>query len=243
MFVVSFKPPCPVSLTEVKVNVEDLEPILRPPESPLLAKEYPPRLLKLPDGKRMVVRMATTDDIPVILKTTRSVMDEERDFYDLVASRVYGEILSWLRKRVKDHYCLVAVIEGELAAIANARLWDDKVAISLHTMTFKRGAGIGSLMYLAKMEHAFENLGMEEWWATYESYTGIRYWGLGLAQYQKPYPQIQHELGGARVFFTTKDQWYSFVKPKYQARLGERPVPNDLLNQSRNPKIPAKIDL
>ena len=191
----------------------------------------------------MVVRRATEEDIPVILETTKSVMGEEKDFYDLVASRVYAEILSWLRKRVKDHYCLIGVLDGELAAIANARLWDDKVVISLHTMTFKRGAGIGALMYLAKMEHAFENLGMEEWWATYESYTGIRYWGLGLAQFQKPYPQIQHELGGARVFFNTKEQWYSFVKPKYEKRLGGRPVPKELLDKSQKPKKPEKIDL
>jgi len=87
---------------------------------------------------------------------------------------------------VKDHYCLIGVLDQELAAIANARLKDDKVAISLHTMTFKRGAGIGAMMYLAKMEHAFDVLGLEEWWATYESYTGIRYRGLGLAQHEKP---------------------------------------------------------
>lgn len=239
----SYKPPCPVTLEEVKVRVEDLEPILRPPRSPLLAKEYPPRLLRLPDGEQMVVRMATPDDTQVILKTTRSIMDVEKDFYDLVASRVYAEVLSEHRKRVKDYYCLIGVLEGELAAIANARLWDNKVAISLHTMTFKRGAGIGAIMYLAKMEHAFENLGIEEWWATYESYTGFRYWGLGLAQFQKPYPQVQHELGGARVFFNTKEQWHSFVKPKYEKRLGERPVPSDVLNQSLKPKMPEHIDL
>ena len=225
------------------MNVEDLEPILRPPESPLLTRKYESRLLRLPDGKKMVVRMATAEDIPVMLKTTRSVMDVEKDFYDLVASRVYAEILSYHRKRVKDYYCLIGVLEGELAAIANARLWDEKVAISLHTMTFKRGAGIGALMYLAKMEHAFENLGVEEWWATYESYTGIRYWGLGLAQFQKPYPQVQHELGGARVFFNTKEQWHSFVKTKFGPRLGERPVPSELLKQSQNPKMPEHIDL
>ncbi|HUK27030.1 MAG TPA: hypothetical protein VLV31_01285 [Candidatus Acidoferrales bacterium] len=243
LITMSFKPPCPVTLSEVKIKVEDLEPILRPAESPLLLRKYEPRLLKLPDGKKMVVRMATEEDIPVMLQTTRSVMDEEKDFYDLVSSRVYAEILSHKRKRVKDYYCLVGVLEGELAAVANARLWDTKVAISLHTMTFKRGAGIGALMYLAKMEHAFENLGMEEWWATYESYTGIRYWGLGLAQFQKPYPEIQHELGGARVFFNTKEQWNSFVKPKYEPRLGERPVPPDLLKASLNPKKPDHIDL
>jgi hypothetical protein len=239
----SFEPPCPVSLSEVKMNVQDLEPILRPPESPLLRRSYDPRLLKLPDGKKMVVRMSTREDIPVLLRTTRSVMDVEKDFYDLVASRVYAEILSYHRKRVKDYFCIIGVLEGELAAIANARLWDEKVAISLHTMTFKRGAGIGAMMYLAKMEHAFENLGVDEWWATYESYTGIRYWGLGLAQFQKPYPQIQHELGGARVFFNTKEQWRSFVKPKYESRLGERPVSSEMLEASLNLKVPEHIDL
>ena len=77
---------------------------------------------------------------------------------------------------MKDRYCLIGVLDHELAAIANARLMNDRVAISLHTMTFKRGAGIGAIMYLAKMEHAFDCLGLDGCWATYESYTGIRYW-------------------------------------------------------------------
>ena len=144
---------------------------------------------------------------------------------------------------MKDHYCLIGVLDHELAAIANARLMNDKVAISLHTMTFKRGAGIGAVMYLAKMEHAFDYLGVDEWWATYESYTGIRYWGIGLAQHEKPYPEIQHELGGARVYFTTKEQWESFVKPKYAARMGQRPVPEQQLRESETLKAPEKIDI
>jgi len=240
---VSFKPPCPVSAEKVTIDVEDLEPILRPPESKLLQKAYLPRLLPLPDGRKMVVRMAKREDIPVMLKTTKSILEVEKDFYDVVAARVCGEILAWLRYRVKDHYCLVGVLDRELAAIANARLKDDKVAISLHTMTFKRGAGIGAIMYLAKMEHAFDFLGLEEWWATYESYTGIRYWGLGLAQHEKPYPEIQHELGGARVYFTTKEQWETFVKPRFGARMGERPVPEQMLRDSETIRVPEKIDL
>jgi len=239
----SFKPPCPVTLDKVSIDVEDLEPILRPPESKLMQKPYPPRLLPLPDGRKMVVRMAKREEIPVILKATRPLLDVEKDFYDVVAARVYGEILAWLRYRVKDHYCLIGVLDHELAAIANARLMNDKVAISLHTMTFKRGAGIGAIMYLAKMEHAFDYLGLDEWWATYESYTGIRYWGLGLAQHEKPYPEIQHELGGARVYFTTKEQWESYVKPKYAARMGQRPVPEQLLKDSETLKAPEKIDI
>jgi hypothetical protein len=156
-------------MEKISIDVEDLEPILRPPESKLLQRPYPPRLLPLPDGHNMVVRMAKREEIPVILKATKQVLEVERDFYDVVSARVLGEILAWLRYRVKDHYCLIGVLDGQLAAIANARLMNDKVAISLHTMTFKRGAGIGAIMYLAKMEHAFDYLGLDEWWATYES--------------------------------------------------------------------------
>lgn len=36
-------------------------------------------------------------------------------------------------------------------------------------------------MYLAKTEHAFAYLGSDDRRATYDSYTCIRYWGLGLA--------------------------------------------------------------
>lgn len=239
----SFKPPCPVSIDKVSIDVEDLEPILRPPESKLLQRPYPPRLLPLPDGRKMAVRMAKREEIPMILKAARPLLDVEKDFCDVVAARVYGEILAWLRYRVNDHYCLIGVLDHELAAIANARLMNDKVAVSLHTMTFKRGAGIGAIMYLAKMEHAFDYLGLDKRWATYESYTGIRYWGLGLAQHEKPYPEIQHELGGARVHFTTKEPWEDFVKPKYAARMGERPVPEQLLRESEALKAPEKIDI
>ena len=80
-----FEPPCPVSLEKVSINVEDLEPILRPPESKLLQRPYTARLIPLPDGRKMVVRMAKREEIPVILKATRSLLDVE-DFYDVVAA-------------------------------------------------------------------------------------------------------------------------------------------------------------
>ena len=76
----SFKPPCPVPKEEITINVEDLEPILRPPESKLLQKPYPPRLLPLPDGRKMVVRMAKREEIPVIIKATKQLLDVEKDF-------------------------------------------------------------------------------------------------------------------------------------------------------------------
>jgi len=238
-----WSPPEKVTLNEVKINVEDIEPILRGLESPLLKVEYPAGYVNLPTGEKMVIRRAKKEEALVVMQTAKRLFDHDTDFFDLVSSRVYAEFLGWYRSRMKDHVALLGIINGELAAIGNFRLWDNDVAISLHTLTFKRRAGIGATMYAAKAEYAFDLMNMKEWWATYESYTGIRYWGLGLAQFQKPYPEIQHELGGARVFFNTKEQWQSFVKPKFGPRLGERPVPSELLTQSLKPKMPEHIDL
>ena len=81
-------------MDRVSIDVEDLEPILRPPESKLLQKSYPARLLPLPDGRKMIVRMAKREEPPVILKATRQLLDIEKDFYDVVAARVHGEILA-----------------------------------------------------------------------------------------------------------------------------------------------------
>jgi hypothetical protein len=238
-----YEPPEPVTLEKVSLKVQDIEPNLRPPESLLLQKAYSPMVRTLPEGGKLVIRQAKREEAPIILKAVKPVIEIEKDFYDIVGARVYAEILAWQRYRIKDHYCLISAIDGELAAIANARLLDDKTAISLHTMTFKRGAGIGATMYIAKMEYTFDVLGAQEWWATYESYTGFRYWGVGLAQGQKPYPECQHELGGSKIFYTTREQWERFVKPKFTRFMGERPVPEDLLKKSEKLRPPAKIDV
>jgi hypothetical protein len=236
-------PPEEVTLKEVKINVEDLEPILRGLESPLLAKDYPPRYLTLPNGEKMVVRRALKEEAPIVMQTAKQLFDHAVDFYDVVAPRVYAEFAAWYRSRIKDHASLVGVINGELAAIANFRLWDESTVISLHTMTFKRRSGIGSLMYVAKMEYVFDYMGVKEWWATYESYTGLRYWALKLAQNEKPYPQNQHELGGARIYYNTRDDWERLVKPMFEKQLGTRPVPKSLLETSKPLKVPAKIEV
>jgi hypothetical protein len=240
---IDFSPPEEVTLTEVKIRVEDIEHVLRSPDLPILEVPYEPRLLTLKDGRKMVIRRATFDDVPVMLETLKPVMDVSKDFYDIVGVRTYGEILGWYRRRVKDHIALVGVIDGELAAIANYRLWNEKLAISLHTITFKRGAGIGAAMYLAKMEDAFDVRHVDEWWATYESYTGFRYWGIKLGQMQKPYPEVQHELGGSRVFYNTRDQWERWVRDFALERIGTRPVPQELLESSLKIRKPEKIEL
>jgi len=38
--------------------------------------------------------MAKREEIPVIIKATKQLLDVEKDFYDVVAARVLGEILA-----------------------------------------------------------------------------------------------------------------------------------------------------
>ena len=238
-----WSPPEKVTLSEVKINVEDIEPILRGFEAPQLKIDYPPGYVNLPTGEKMVIRRAKKEEATVVMQTALKLFDHDTDFFDLVSSRVYAEFLGWYRARMKDHVALLGIINGELAAIGNYRLWDNDVAISLHTLTFKRRAGIGATMYAAKAEYAFDMMGMKEWWATYESYTGFRYWGIKYAQLQKPYPEMQHELGGSRIFFTTKEDWDRFVKPMLKDRLPIRPCPKDLLATADNVIPPKTVEV
>ena len=96
---------------------------------------------------------------------------------------------------------------------------------------FKCGIGAGTPLYLAKMEYAFGVLSVKEWWPTFESYYGFRRGAIIPAAFQKPYPEYQHELGGARVFYNTREQWKTYIKPTYRDLLGERSVPKELLEK------------
>ncbi len=235
--------PVRTTLKEGKYSVyaQWVEAFLRPPRSSLLDKPYEPKLVELRNGRKMVVRMATEKDLPLILDVLRDMinMQIDVDFFDLVAARTYAEILAILRKRIKDEWVMVGVLDdGTLAGQVNARLWNDKIAVSLHTIVFKRRLGAGLPLYLAKMEYAFETLGIEEWWPTFESYYGFREFVLKLGTHQKPYPEYQHELGGATVFYNTRNDWFNYIKPAWRNLLGARPAPEDLLKIAENPKKP-----
>ncbi len=240
----SLEPPCPVSATEYVMKVKDIEPNLRPLESPILKeKPYSPKTITMKDGSKMVVRQAKLEEAPTVLKAVKPYMDVEKDFYDIVAVRTYGEILAWYRHRIKDHYLLLGLINGELVGLVNARLWNKDIAISLHTMAFKRGLGVGPALYFSKVEYAFDTLGVKEWWATFESYIGITHFSWNWGKKQKPWPEYQHELGGARVFYLTKEDWELFAKKRFPYFIGERPVPKDLLEQAEKFKIPEKVEV
>jgi hypothetical protein len=51
-------------------------------------------------------------------------MEVDRDFYDIVGARVYAEILGWARKRLKDPFHLIGLIDVCWAGLANGRFYE-----------------------------------------------------------------------------------------------------------------------
>jgi hypothetical protein len=192
----------------------------------------------------MYIREATLDEAPGMMRYMAKVMEADHDFYDVVGARVYAEIAGWYRSRLKDPYTLVGLIDGEWVGFANGRLRDADVNISLHTMALARGGRIGATMYYAKAYYAFEILKNSEWWATYESYNGWHRWGLGMAQPQYPWPEYQHELGGARVYYVTKNYWDAVVKDYIRQMVGadlDFEVPAEIVEANRVMRVPDEV--
>ncbi len=212
------EPPEKVSQEQITLDVREIEPLLQAP--PMDLKPWPGAQIKLSDGRLMYIREAKLEEAPAMMGYMKKVMECDHDFYDVVGARVYAEIIGWYRKRLKDPYVLVGLIDGQLAGFANGRLLSKDVNISLHTMALLRGGRIGAVMYYAKAYYGFEILGNKEWWATYESYNGWHRWGLGMAQPSYPWPEYQHELGGARVYYVTKNYWDASIKNYVRQMVG-----------------------
>ena len=75
--------------------------------------EFPAKYMTLAGGEQLVIRQVTRDEIPDILPHVEPLIHVERDFYDIVASRVYSELLGYYTYRVQDEYVLAAQIDGE----------------------------------------------------------------------------------------------------------------------------------
>lgn len=206
--------------------LDSLEAMLRPPA--LKMAPYPAKSIVLASGEVMIVRQATLDEVDVLLEAVDPLKKLERDFYDIVAARLYAELLGWKRYRVRNEYCLVGVIDGELAGIVNGRMFDEKHGISYHTLTLKRGLRIGAHLFAAKMEHHIEYLGEDEVWIVAESPIGHRRWMIEYPLDQKF--TIQHELGGAPSWVLTRETYF---KAKPRLVTGTRPVSEELLATSR----------
>lgn len=210
---------------------EDLESILRV-DWDVPRKPYPPKVVTLASGEKLVIREASREEAPLLLDAVRPTISIEKDFYDLVGARLYAELLGWYRYRVKNHFTLIGVLNGEIVGIVNNRARDQKEHISLHTMAFKRGGRIGAHLFAAKQEHSIEELGAEKVFVTVEGPIGLRRWIYEWAL--DPWPQEHEANGGARNWVLTREH-YLKVKPRLV--FGERPVPEDLLKSALKPKV------
>jgi hypothetical protein len=238
------QPPENVSQTELKISVSEIEPLLQAP--PMGLKPWPEAMIKLNDGRILYIREAKTEDIPLMLGYMKRVMEVEKDFYDIVGARVYAEILGWYRQRLKDPFHIIGTIDGVWAGLANGRVMNEDIAISLHTMAFARRGRIGYAMYYAKTYYALETLGCKEWWSTFESYNGWRMAGLEMAQPTYPWPDVQHELGGARVYYVTKKYWDSTLKNFSRQMIGsdlEFNVPEEVRKANAVFRVPEELAL
>ncbi|MEW6717270.1 MAG: N-acetyltransferase [Chloroflexota bacterium] len=234
--------PCEVSRDKITFDVEEIEPLLQAP--PMDIKPWPGAIITLKDGRNLYIREAKLEEAPLMMEYIMKVMQTPHDFYDVVGARVYAEIVGWYRKRLKDPYVLIGLLDGELVGFANGRLMNKEINISLHTMAFIRGGRIGAIMYYAKAYYGFEILGNEEWWATYESYNGWMRWCVGMAQPSYPWPEYQHELGGARVYYITKEYWDKVVKDYVRQMVGADlvfDVPKEIIKANEVMRLPEEV--
>ncbi len=202
----------------------ELEAVLRPMQYPMAP--YPPKVITLANGKIMVVRQACREDVPAILKSVHPCLFIERDYYDIVSARVYGELLAWYRYRVKSEYVLMGQVDGYLVGVVNGRLENEKVGMSYHTLAIDRGLRIGSHLFAAKMEYHLDYIGQEEVLIVAESPIGFRRW---MIEYPLKPSKIPHELGGGDSYILTRE---IYNQAKSRLVVGDRPVPQDLMDKA-----------
>jgi hypothetical protein len=209
----------------------DLEKILRPKENPM--PPFPAKFMTVAGGEEMVIRQVERDEIPDILPFVEPLMHVERDFYNIVASRVYAELLAYYMHRVQDEYVLIAQIGGEITAVVNGRMVNDDVGMSYHTMALRRGLRIGAHSFAAKMEYHFDILKQKEVLIVAESPIGFRRWMIEY-NLEKRF-HLQHELGGVPAWSLTKEL---FEKARDTLVVGRRPVPEELLEKAKAAVLP-----
>jgi hypothetical protein len=204
----------------------DLEKILRPADTPM--PEFPAKFMTLASGEQMVVRQVSRDEIPDILPFIEPLAHVERDFYHIVAARVYAELLGYYTYRVQDEYVLIAQIDGELAAVVNGRRVDERVGMSFHTLSLRRGLRVGAHAFAAKMEYHMDILKQSEVLIVAESPIGFRRWMIEY-NLEKRF-DIPHELGGVPSWALTREL---FEKARASLVVGRRPVPEKLLAKAK----------
>jgi hypothetical protein len=209
----------------------DVERILRTVDTPL--PPFPPKVITLATGELMTVRQIDRDEIPDLLPHVEPLIHHERDFYDIVAARVYAELLGHYRHRYQDQYVLVAQVDGELAAIVNGRIVNREIGMSLHTIALKRGLRVGAHAFASKMEYHIDILGHREVLIVAESPIGFRRWMIEY-KLEKRF-HIPHELGGCPSWALTREL---FDRARGRLIVGSRPVPQALLRKAEAGILP-----
>ena len=209
----------------------DVERILRTVDTPI--PPFPPKVITLATGEPMTVRQIDRDEIPDLLPHVEPLMHHERDFYDIVAARVYSELLGHYRHRYQDQYVLVAQVNGELAAIVNGRIVNPELGMSLHTIALRRGLRVGAHAFASKMEYHIDTLGQKEVLIVAESPIGFRRWMIEY-KLEKRF-HIPHELGGCPSWALTREL---FDRARGSLIVGSRPVPAGLLSKAQAGILP-----
>lgn len=187
----------------------------------------------------MVVREVHRNEAAIILETISPLIGVKKDFYDIVAVRMYAEVLGWHLYRVANEFVLIGAINGEIAGLVTSRCVDENIGMSLHTLTVKRGLRIGAQLFAAKMEHHLELLEQKEVWIVAESPNGFKRWMIEyeLDSAEDRYPGIHHELGGVPTYILTR-KLYDAVRD--QKVTGTRPVPAEILATANVLKPPEE---
>jgi hypothetical protein len=209
----------------------DLEKILRPTDNPM--EPFGAKYMQLASGETMTIRQIDRDEVPDILVHIEPLVHVERDFYDVVAARVYSELLAWYRHRMQDEYVFVAQIEGELAAVVNGRQVTPKQGMSLHTIALRRGLRVGAHAFAAKMEYHIDTLGHDEILIVAESPIGFRRWMIEYQLEQRF--ETPHELGGVPSYALTREL---FERARSKLLVGRRPVPPEILAKAEAGILP-----
>lgn len=206
--------------------IDALELKLRPPADELAA--YPPKLITLASGEKMVVRECTHKDVGALLATVHPLLAVSKDYYDIVAARMYSEILGWFRYRVANEFVIVGAIDGVISGIVTSRHVKSGLGMSLHTLTIKRGLRVGAQLFAAKMEHHIDYLKEDEVHIVAESPIGFKRWMIEyeLEDRSAQYPDLRHELGGVPTFTLTRKLWDGLRAIKCT---GTRPIDPALL--------------
>lgn len=223
-------------LKDYDVIIDEMEAKLRPPTVGMVP--YEPKVIPLTTGEDMLVREATREELVMIMEAITPLFHHPKDYYDIVAARIYTEILGMLRYRVRDEYFFVGAVDGEIAGIVNGRLVNEKVGMSYHTMTLKRGVRVGAQLFAAKMEYHFDFMNQDEVWIVAESPNGFKRW---MIEYElEPRFECSHELGGVPTYVLTRALW---EKHKANKNVGIRPAFEDVIEANKVLHMPAKINV